>query len=182
MFRIYQTQAHDSPHRDSVASSPSPTVAAVPPRASPVLPRREPVPYASAAFMGPPSLPPLSPPYHPAPPFPLVLPAPLPTHQRPAPLDVAAIGHLLEHSMAMLAKDLGPFIGSYQVAPVYTASGPRMRGEMDRLDRTLRLFRRLVELVDESLVEQWDIDLTPDEHMPRWKRHIASYETMARLM
>ncbi|KAK0473483.1 hypothetical protein IW261DRAFT_1569897 [Armillaria novae-zelandiae] len=156
---------------DTVASSSSLTIAAVPP-----------VPHASAPFMGAPSLPPLPPPCHPAPPSPLGLPVPLPPRQRLAPLDVAAIGYLLEHSMAMLAKDLGPFIDSYQAAPVYTASGPRMRGDMERVDRTLRLFRRLVELVDESFVEQWDIDLMPDEHMPRWKRHITSYETVARLM
>ncbi|SJL15813.1 uncharacterized protein ARMOST_19318 [Armillaria ostoyae] len=167
---------------DIVPSSPPPTVAVVPPIDSPVLPGPVPLPHASVAFIGPPLGLPFPSPYHPSPPFPLALPAPFATRQRPAPLDVAAIGHLLEHSMTMLAQDLRPFIGSYQLAPQFTASGPRMRGEMERLDCTLRLFRRLVELVDESLVEQWDIDLTPDEDMPWWKRHIASYERMARLM
>ncbi|KAK0506562.1 hypothetical protein EDD18DRAFT_1342952 [Armillaria luteobubalina] len=55
---------------DTVASSSSPTIAAVPP-----------VPHASAVFMGAPSLPPLLPPCHPAPPSPLVLPVPLPPRQ-----------------------------------------------------------------------------------------------------
>ncbi|KAK0492020.1 hypothetical protein EDD18DRAFT_1358442 [Armillaria luteobubalina] len=55
---------------DTVASSSSPTIAAVPP-----------VPHASAVFMGAPSLPLLPPPCHPAPPSPLVLPVPLPPHQ-----------------------------------------------------------------------------------------------------
>ncbi|KAK0490165.1 hypothetical protein EDD18DRAFT_1358803 [Armillaria luteobubalina] len=157
--------------RDTVASSSSPTIAAV-----------LPVPHASAVFMGAPLLPPLPPPCHPAPPSPLALPVPLPPCQRLTPLDMAAISCLLEHSMTMLAKDLGPFINSYQVAPVYTASGPRLQGQMERVDRTLRLFQRLVELVDKSFVEQWDIDLIPDEHMPWWKIHIASYERVARLM
>ncbi|KAK0496034.1 hypothetical protein EDD18DRAFT_1353651 [Armillaria luteobubalina] len=156
---------------DTVASSSSPTIAVVPP-----------VLHASAVFMGAPSLLPLPPPCHPAPPSPLALPIPLPPRQQLAPLDVAAISCLLEHSMTMLAKDLGPFINSYQVAPVYTASSPRLQGQMEWVDCTLRLFRWLVKLVDESFMEQWDIDLIPDEHMPWWKIHIASYETVARLM
>ncbi len=82
--------------------------------------------------------------------------------------------------MAMLSSQLRPFLEAYEHVPQYTSSVPNLRSAISQLVRILRVFRQLVELVDESYVEQWDRSLAPDQEVPRWMSYVARAERVVR--